>query len=127
MELETLPGGMAKGKREEKFQGPQTNDADDPAYCIRVDDVRGFPGTIVKDLTRADAEEAERLHVAHWWNDEKRESAVVIKAIDDNAMKWLYDWLEDTRQYYKEEYVDASGEHDAARDLANGVYEAMSS
>jgi len=99
----------------------------DLQYCVRVDDVSGFPDTIVNDLTRADATAAERLHVSSWWDDESGESVVVIKALDDNAMKWLYDWLEETRQYYRTEYVDASGEHDAAKELATAVYDAMRS
>lgn len=95
------------------------------AYTLRVNDVAGFPGTIVTDLTRADAAEAERVYAAHWYNTDIDESVVVIQALDDNAMKWLYDWLEDTKQYYKEEYVDAGGEWEAARDLATAVYDGM--
>ena len=73
-----------------------------------------------------DMDEARRA-IAVVIVDESGESVVVIKALDDNAMKWLYDWLEETRQYYRTEYVDASGEHDAAKELATAVYDAMRS
>lgn len=100
-------------------------DEDGVAYVVRIDDVSGFPGTIVTDLTREDHRQAERLEVSNWVHQETGETVVVVKALDDSAMKWLYDWLEDTRHYYQENYIDASGEHDAARDMAHAVYEVM--
>jgi hypothetical protein len=110
---------VASGSQVEQYDGQ-------PSYVVRVNDVSGFPGTIISDLKRADGSEQERVTASHWYHHHKDESVVLIQALDDNAMKWLYDWLEDTRQYYREEYVDASGEHDAARELADAVYETMS-
>jgi len=111
---------VTSGSKVEEYDG-------EAAYVVRVNDVSGFPGTIVSDLERADDNRVERVSMSHWYHHEEEESVVVIQALDDNSMKWLYDWLEDTRQYYKEEYVDATGEHDAARELADAVYEVMSS
>lgn len=91
-----------------------------------MNDVPGFPGTIVTDLTRADADEAERVYAAHWYNHNAESSVVVIQALDDNSMKWLYDWLEETRQCYGQEYIDSSGEYKTARELADAVYNVMS-
>jgi len=97
----------------------------DVAYTVRVGDVPGFPDTVVKDLQRADGRGVDRIHMAHWYHHDAEQSVVVIRALDDNAMKWLYDWLEDTKEHYKKEYVDAGGEYDAARELADAVYEAV--
>jgi hypothetical protein len=110
---------VAAGPKVEQVTG-------DVAYTLRVNDVAGFPGTIVNDLQRVDEPEAERVYAAHWYNHEAETSVVVIEALDDNAMKWFYDWLEDSKQYYKEEYVDAGGEYKAAEELATAVYDVMS-
>lgn len=111
---------VASGQKVEEYDG-------EAAYTLRVNDVRGIPGTIVNDLKRADAPEAERVNLSHWYHHQKEESVVVIQALDDAAMKWLYDWLEDSCDHYQTEYVNAEGEYRAARDLADAVYEAMSS
>lgn len=89
---------------------------------IVIGDPTGFPDSIANDLERVDAETAERVSIEYIEDSQK----VVIEAEDHNAAKWLYDWLEETRQYYRENYVDASGEHDAARQMADRVYGVMS-
>jgi hypothetical protein len=91
-------------------------------FRIELSDVRGFPDSIANDLDHADGKHADAVAIEY---DEERQKTVV-QANHDNAAKWLYDWLEDTAQYYRENYVDASGDHDAARDLADVVYEEVS-
>lgn len=95
------------------------------AHDLTFEGVDGRPDTIITDLKRADAPEAERVEMSEYYDETRRESTVWVEADDDNALKWLYDWLEESRQYYKENFVDASAEHDAARDLAHRVYEVM--
>lgn len=100
--------------------------ADEPAeYVFRVNDVSGFPDTIVADLEREDAPESEKLEVSHWWHDEKQESVVVVKAMNKDTLRWLYDWLEETKQFYQTEFTDAEGEYRAAEELANAMYEVL--
>lgn len=90
---------------------------------LTIDNPRGFPDTIANDLERAEFKHAEDCDIVY-----TEESDVVeISAVHSVAAKNLYDWLEETAQYYKENYVDASGEHDAARQLAKAVYKEMSS
>lgn len=89
-------------------------------YRIWIDNPRGFPDTIQKDLQREDAEEAKRTNIA------AEDNAVLVEAEDGAAAKWLYDWLEDSVQYYRENYDAATGEIDAARQLADRVYEEVS-
>lgn len=90
---------------------------------LTIDDPRGSPDTIANDLERAEFEHAGDCDIIY--TEETR--TVEISATHSVAAKQLYDWLEETAQYYKENYVDASGEHDAARQLAEAVYEEMSS
>ena len=89
---------------------------------IVIGDPAGFPDSIVNDLKRADADAADRVSI-EYIEDKDR---VVIEAEDHNAAKWLYDWLEETRQYYRENYVDASGEHNAAEQMGDRVYGVLS-
>jgi hypothetical protein len=91
-------------------------------YSITINDPRGFPSTIVNDFERAEFQEVERC----WMEWDESEQLVTISAEDDNAAKALYDWLEETRQHYRENYVDASGDHDAAEQMAREVYDALS-
>lgn len=89
---------------------------------LTIDDPRGFPDTIANDLERAEFKHAEDCDIIYT----EESDTVEISAVHSVAAKNLYDWLEETAQYYKENYVDASGEHDAARQLAKAVYEEMS-
>jgi len=98
------------------------NGFDKSEIKIVIGDPAGFPDTIAKDLRRADADAADRVSI-EYIEDEHR---VVIEAEDHNAAKWLYDWLEETREYYQENYVDASGEHNAAEQMADRIYGVLS-
>ena len=88
-----------------------------------IDDPRGLPDTVADDLDRADFKHADDCDIIYT----EESQTVEISAVHSVAAKGLYDWLEETAQYYKENYVDASGEYDAARQLAKAVYEEMSS
>ena len=90
---------------------------------IVIEDYSGFPDTIANDLSRESGEHSEHCQINY---DEGRD-VVTVWFGSDAAGQWLYDWLEETAQYYKEEYVDASGEYDAAREIADAVYGEMSS
>ena len=90
---------------------------------LTIDDPRGFPDTIANDLDRAEFKHAGDCDIIYT----EESDTVEISAVHSVAAKNLYDWLEETAQYYKENYVDASGEYDAARQLAEAVYEEMSS
>jgi hypothetical protein len=48
-----------------------------------------------------------------------------VTAADAATARWLYEWLEESVEYYREEFVNASGEHDAARELATAVFEEL--
>ena len=96
---------------------------DPSAMELTINEPRGFPDTIATDLERAGFKHAEDCEISY----SEGSDAVEITAVDSVAAKNLYDWLEESAQYYRENYVDASGEHDAARQLAKAVYEAMSS
>jgi len=89
---------------------------------LTIDNPRGFPDTIVNDLDRADFKHADDCKIIYT----EKSQTVEISAVHNVAAKELYDWLEETTQYYKESYVDATGEYDAARQLAEAVYEEMS-
>jgi hypothetical protein len=90
---------------------------------LTIDGPRGFPDTIVNDLDRADFKHADDIEIIYT----EESQTVEISAAHSVAAKNLYDWLEETAEYYKENYVDASGEYDTARQLAEAVYEEMSS
>jgi hypothetical protein len=89
---------------------------------ITIDEPQGFPDTIANDLERAEFKKAAECEIIYTEDTQ----TVEVSAFDSVAAKQLYDWLEETAQYYKENYVDASGEYDAARQLADAVYEEMS-
>jgi hypothetical protein len=93
------------------------------SYSVTIEDPRGSPDTIVRDLERAEFDAVDDCDIIY----SEDTNTVEITAVHSVAAKNLYDWLEETAQYYKENYVDASGEHDAARQLAEAVYEGMSS
>ena len=90
---------------------------------LTIDEPRGFPDTVANDLDRADFKHADDIEIIYT----EESQTVEISATHSVAAKNLYDWLEETAQYYKKNYVDASGEYDAARQLAEAVYEEMSS
>jgi len=84
---------------------------------LTIEDPRGFPDTLADDLDRAEFDRAGDCDITYT----EDAGTVRVAAADSVAAKQLYDWLEETRQYYKREYVSA-GEHDAARQLADAVY-----
>jgi len=86
---------------------------------IEITDPKGFPDTIAGDLERAEFEYADDCHIAYLADAD----TVRIKAPHSNAAKALYHWLEDTAQYYRESYVDASGDYDAAKQMADRIYQ----
>jgi len=88
---------------------------------VDVADVRGYPDTIAADLDRADAGAADRCDP----DVDTERRRVRVTAADAAAARWLYEWLEESVEYYREEFVDAGGEHDAARTLATAVYEEL--
>ena len=88
-------------------------------YTIIIEDPKGFPETISNDLKRVQNDHADECRIEY--NEDA--DTVTITIGSSNAGKWLYDWLEETREYYQREYVDASMEHDAARQMADVVYE----
>jgi hypothetical protein len=85
-------------------------------YRARIENPRGFVDTIADDLRRNDHDLAERARI------ECDDDVVVVEADDDEAAGWLYQWLEGSVTHYREEYVDATAEHDAARQLRDVVY-----
>ena len=98
------------------------NGIDREGFRIELTDVRGFPDSIARDLEREDGKHADDCNIQY----DEEQHRVVVSTNHSNAARWLYDWLEETRQYYRENYVDASAEHDAAEDLAKAVYEEVS-
>jgi hypothetical protein len=92
-----------------------------PTLQVDVTDVRGYPDTLAADLDRADADAADRCAL----DVDTDRHRVTVTAEDATAARWLYEWLEESVEYYREEFVDASGEHDAARTLASAVYEEL--
>lgn len=98
-----------------------TQDGEQSVGDIVIENPKGFPDTIAGDLTRADGRWAEACQLNY---DEGRD-VVTAYWPHDNAGKWLHGWLEQTMQYYKTEYVNASGEYRAARQIRDAVCEAM--
>jgi len=88
---------------------------------LTINDPRGFPDTIVNDLGRADFECAGDCAIVY---DEATDTAT-IEAPHSAAAKQLYDWLEDTAEYYRTEYVAAEAEYDAAKQLARVLYDEL--
>jgi hypothetical protein len=85
-------------------------------YRARIENPRGFVDTIADDLRRNDHDLAERARI------ECDDDVVVVEADDEEAAGFLYQWLEESVTHYCEEYVDATGEYDAARQLRDVVY-----
>jgi len=104
----------------------RAGDVPDPAYVLEIAAVGGYPDTLVTDLSRAAAPEAERVELRWRLDEDSGEHHVTIRAADDNAAKWLYDWFEDSETHYRTEYVDASMEHKAAAELASAWYDEVS-
>jgi len=103
----------------------RAGDVPDPAYERELADVSGYPDTLVTDLSRETAAEAESVELRWRLDEDTGENHVTILAAGDNALKWLYDWLEESETHYPTEYVDASMEHKAAAELASVVYDEM--
>ena len=100
-----------------------TGDVPDPAYDLELAAVGGYPDTLVTDLSRATAPEADRVELRWRLDEDTGRNHVTIRAADDTAAKWLYDWFEDSETHYRTEYVDASMEHKAAAELASAWYD----
>jgi hypothetical protein len=103
-----------------------TGDVPDPAYERELAAVGGYPDTLVTDLSRATAPEADRVELRWRLDEDTGEHHVTIRAADGAAAKWLYDWFEDSETHYRTEYVDASAEHKAAAELASAWYDEVS-
>jgi hypothetical protein len=88
---------------------------------LTIDDPEGYPDTIADDLTRADFEYAEQCGIEY---DEDTHT-VEVTAPHSTAAKQLYDWLKDSVEHYRTEYVAAEMEHRAARQLERAVYQAF--
>ena len=86
---------------------------------IIIHQPRGAFDSIAHDLDRADFRHSEHCEIEY----DIDEYEVTIRADHDNALKQLHDWLEETAQYYKENFVDATAEYRAARQMAKSVYE----
>lgn len=89
----------------------------DVALRVEVAGVRGYPATIAADLDRCDDSAADRC--ALYVDDQH----VTVIAADAAAARWLYEWLEESVDYYRDEFVDATAEQTAARHLATAVHE----
>jgi len=100
-----------------------TGNVTDPAYRLEVLDVAGFADTLVDDLSRADATAAERVELRWRLDETDGTQTVEIRAADDNAAKWLYDWFEDSKEHYRTQYVNTPPEYRAAEDLASAWYD----
>jgi len=92
-----------------------------PTYNITIEDRRGFPDVIANDLRHASGDFADRCEIEY----DEDEDKVTVRAEDSVAAKKLYEWLEGAKQDYKTEFVNAEGEYNAARQLADAVYDAM--
>ena len=103
-----------------------TGDVPDPAYELKIAAVGGYPDTLVADLSRATAAEAERVELRWRLDEDTGRDHVTIRAADGAAAKWLYDWFEGSGSHYRTEYVDASAEHKAAAELAGAWYDEVS-
>jgi len=103
-----------------------TGDVPDPAYELELAAVGGYPDTLVADLSRATAAEADRVELRWRLDEDTGRNHVTIRAADGAAAKWLYDWFEDSETHYRTEYVDASMEHKAAAELASAWYDEVS-
>ena len=88
-------------------------------YTIGIDDPRGFPDSIARDLERAESSVSDTCDIGY----DEEENKVTIEAEGDEALEELYDWLTETMRFYKEEFVDASGEYRAAQQMEEKVYE----
>lgn len=86
---------------------------------ITISSPKGDPASISRDLNRADAEEAERTDISY----DEEEDTVVVTADDDSALDWLYGWLEEIVQFYRENFDEARSDIAAARQLAEATYE----
>jgi len=104
----------------------RAGDVPDPAYELEIAAVGGYPDTLVTDLSRATAPKADRVELRWRLDEDTGRNQVTIRAADDNAAKWLYDWFEDSETHYRTEYVDASMEHKAAAELASAWYDEVS-
>lgn len=91
----------------------------DDALHVEVAGVYGYPTTIAADLNRCDDAAAARCAL------EINGQHVTVTAADAAAARWLYEWLEETADYYRDEFVDATAEQTAARHLATVVYEEL--
>ena len=86
---------------------------------FKITDPDGFPSTIVQDFERAD----KGQYLGNCSLEYDNSTRVISGGFTSGAAgKALYDWLEETAQYYRTEYVDASGEYRAAKQLASTVY-----
>ncbi len=92
-------------------------DTTDAALHIDLVGVRGYPDTIAADLDRCDDAAAGRCDL------NVRGRHVTVTAADAAAARWLYEWLQESVEYYREEFINATGEHAAAKHLATIVYE----
>ena len=93
----------------------------DAALQVEVPNVRGYPDTIATDLGQCDEPAAEPCNL----DVEGDGSRATVTAADAATARWLYEWLEESVEYYREEFVNANGEHDAARELATAVFEEL--
>jgi hypothetical protein len=89
----------------------------DAALRVEVAGVRGYPATVATDLDRCDAAAADRCAL------DVDGQHITVTAVDAAAAWWLYEWLEESVDYYRDEFVDATAEHAAARHLAAVVYD----
>lgn len=90
----------------------------DAALHVEVAGVRGYPATLAADLDRCDDGAADRCTL------DVDDQQVTVIAADAAAARWLYEWLEESVDYYRDEFIDGTAECIAARHLAAVVYEA---
>jgi hypothetical protein len=96
---------------------------DDPEHRIVVEDPDGSIKTIVLDLQQELGNDPQHPVYMRSALDPQGSLVVEIEAKRESSLEWLASWLEASGEYYRTEFVDASYERRAARDLFRAVSE----
>lgn len=86
---------------------------------LEISQPDGFPESVESDLERAEFDGASNCTITY----HERTDTVTITVEDTADAQSLYKWLENTAEYYKENFVDATGDYLAARQLADVVHQ----
>ena len=88
---------------------------------IIIHQPRGAFDSIAHDLDRADFKYSEHCEIEYDIDEYK----VTIHAVHDTALCQLHDWLEETAQHYKHNFVDGAAEYRAAIQMTEIVSETL--